>query len=114
MFSLIVCQKTDPDVTTEQAACADSNQNVYEEIGLNSNMDNSEELDSDDSILDFSNLADFCANCHSKPSGVKLNSIAAHNARGRIEKNIELPAKLLLNKEQQQWTPINLQLTCFF
>ena len=64
--------KTDPDVTTEQAACADSNQNVSEEIGLNSNMDNSEELDSDDSILDFSNLADFCANCHSKPSGVKL------------------------------------------
>lgn len=59
--------KTDPDVTTEQAACADSNQNVSKEIGLNSNMDNSEELDSDDSILDFSNLADTCANCHSKP-----------------------------------------------
>ena len=26
--------KTDPDVTIEQAACADSNQNISEEIGL--------------------------------------------------------------------------------
>lgn len=45
--------KTDPDVTIKQAACADSNQSVSEEIGLNLNMDNSEKVDNDDSILDF-------------------------------------------------------------
>ena len=44
-------------MTIEQAVYADSHQSVCEEIGLNSIMDIIGELNSDDSILDFSNLA---------------------------------------------------------
>ena len=62
---------TESKRTQEQTTSADSNLSEYRASETDSNRDNDSELDSDDSVLDVS-VFDFCANCHKKPTGVKL------------------------------------------